>query len=172
MNITCLPLAVDLNAILDYESSTGKLMWKTRSFTSKFANNWNAKYANKPAGVVNNAGYLLLTVNRKKYLAHRLIWKMTYDEEPGLIDHIDRNKLNNSLDNLRAASSSLNIFNKTFTARHLPRGVTKNGNQYMARISNKYLGSYQTVEEAENVYTAACMAQFGFTPPTAPFPDF
>jgi len=64
------------------------------------------------AGKVENNGYIRVNVDGELYLAHRLIWKMTYREEPAFIDHINMNKSDNRIENLRVITLSGNCQNR------------------------------------------------------------
>ena len=77
------------------------------------------KYQNiditKPAGTINVEGYRKIKIKGKLYGAHRLIyqmfnehWDITDTSRDNQIDHIDRDELNNSIDNLRVATQSQN----------------------------------------------------------------
>jgi hypothetical protein len=57
-------------------------------------------------------GYLCVQVGQRRYRSHRLAWFLTYGYWPKLIDHIDRNKINNRLSNLREATLAENSRNK------------------------------------------------------------
>lgn len=159
-----LPTKQELLEIFEYDKQSGVLTWKPRKFSSLLANGWNSKYANKIVGVKNSAGYLVLSINNTKYLAHRIIWKMINNEEPVVVDHIDGNPLNNSIDNLRAADESLSSFNKRLSQKRFPRGVQPNGSRYMARLAGSHLGTYATPEEAHAVYCAAAQQRFNCVP--------
>ncbi len=124
----------------------GNLYWKK---VTKFSN----VLIGDKAGTIANTGYVRVGVNKKYYSAHRIIWEMFYGEVPdGLeIDHIDQNKENNNLSNLRLVSKSVNQLNKknpVFTKR-------KNG-KFRVRISKEKkrvsLGDYATYEEALLIY--------------------
>ena len=153
-----------------YNAKTGVLIWRKREFDSNHASGWNTRYANKPAGVKNSAGYLSVSIEKSRFLAHRIAWKWLHGTEPLIVDHIDGNKTNNSAMNLREASESLSIFNKRLCKGRLPRGVQPNGSRFAARIANRHLGTYTTPEEAHEVYCLAAEMIY-HTPPAAPFPN-
>lgn len=73
---------------------------------------WNNAYAGTEAGRITAAGYRNVKVQGAAFQAHRIIWKMATGQEPGEIDHINRDKLDNRMANLREASRSVNMKNK------------------------------------------------------------
>jgi hypothetical protein len=82
--------------------------------------------AGAEAGALNQStGYRFVTVDYQKFKVHRIIWAMTHRRDPGnlVIDHIDRNKLNNHPDNLRAINKALNALNSDRYS-HNTSGVT------------------------------------------------
>jgi hypothetical protein len=64
------------------------------------------------AGGPANTGYWRVNINGKKYQAHRLIYLMFNGHMPMLIDHIDGDKTNNRIENLRAATRAQNQHNR------------------------------------------------------------
>lgn len=70
------------------------------------------------AGYLNKDGYRQIFFNGKIYLAHRIAWKLHYREEPEFdIDHIDGNRSNISIVNLRRASPAQNNWNRKLTSK-------------------------------------------------------
>lgn len=115
------------------------------------------------AGKVGNRGYLQIKLLGKMYQAHRLAWLYCYGRFPDdLIDHIDHDTLNNRIDNLREVNANGNMHNyiKPNSNNKLGYlGVSACGNKLQAEIKTygkrKYLGSFNTPEEAHAAYVVA-----------------
>ena len=71
-----------------------------------------------------SGGYWKVTIDGKVYGVHRLLWEKANGAIPEgyVIDHIDRNPMNNDLSNLRAVPRGFNVAN-TNCSRELPKGV-------------------------------------------------
>ena len=142
-----------LNKHLIYEE--GLLYWKEpRS---------NAVKNKKLAGYVTKHNYNKVCIFGKQYYAHRLIFMMHYGYMPKFIDHIDCNKLNNKIENLREVTHSQNIVNmKTkITNTSGVKGVSfdKSRKKWMVRITYEKkiynLGRFDDLELAELVILEA-----------------
>ena len=103
-------------------------------------------------------------------LVHRIIWKMHFGEIPQgkILDHIDTNRGNNRIENLRIATVSENGRNAFVSSKKkskLPKGVSKSGRRYCAQIKINYkttrLGSYSSIEEASQAYQDAAQRLHG-----------
>lgn len=110
-------------------------------------------------GYIDSQGYIQVNIGYVNYRAHRVIWEMLKGPIPeGLVvDHIDGNKGNNRISNLRLATPMQNAANsKGFGA--CPKGVKKHKDKFQARIGYKgkryHLGSFATPEEAKSAYDA------------------
>lgn len=85
-----------------------------------------------------------------------------------IVDHIDCDPLNNRRSNLRVATYAQNAQNKGNYKRNQSsglRGVQKHHNKFVARISvqghNRYLGIFETPEEAHTAYVTAAKLYYG-----------
>lgn len=140
-----------LKSLLDYNSETGVFVWR-------IANGKRVR-AGDIAGCVTDRGYIRIAVLGKQYPAGRLAWLYVYGYWPEKqIDHINLNKQDNRICNLREANASENSRNKALRPDSETgfKGVKKQGNKYMARCQvgdkRKYLGLYETAEEAHQAY--------------------
>lgn len=104
-----LPLDIALRArlreLIELDcTSRGELCWKVRRGPAR---------AGSPAGCLGPNGYWYVRIDDKLYLAHRIVWALTHDDDPGdrQIDHIDGNRGNNDPDNLRLATHGENCHN-------------------------------------------------------------
>jgi hypothetical protein len=119
--------------------------------------------AGDAAGSVQPNDYRRIFVDGKGYKAHRLAWFYVHGEWPSEIDHINCNKDDNRLANLRVVSRSQNRMNVRAYASNKSgyRGVSlyKPTNRWKAQIQvdgrKKALGYYATPEDA---YAAYCEA--------------
>lgn len=176
-----LPDQALLLKLLRYDFETGTLYWRTRPieyFSDKklsayqIAAAWNGHYAGKPAlNADSGNGYLVGLINAVQYSAHRIIWKMVFDEEPEMIDHINGDGTDNRLCNLRPVNAQVNNQNRPLT-RGNTTGASDvqwepNRGKFRARIRvNKIrinLGSFEILEDAILARKKA-ERQFGFHP--------
>jgi len=119
------------------------------------------------AGSASEGGYWKVMVDRVFYKAHRIIYAMHYgiDPETLIVDHINRNKQDNRIENLRLVSRQLNGINASIYSHNTTgsRGVSKVNKgamvKFRARITLdnvcKHLGYFDTAEEAERAREAA-----------------
>lgn len=114
-------------------------------------------------------GYCQVIFHRKKYLKHRVIFFLCHGYLPKFIDHINRDKTDNRIENLRGASSTenrgntLKLKNNTSGFKGVTRG-TKNGKWRAAIVFNKkyfHIGTFSTKEEAAAAYDQKAKELYG-----------
>jgi hypothetical protein len=101
-------------------------------------------------------GYLMITLGKKKYYAHRLAWFYVYGIWPKEIDHVNRDRTDNRFANLREVTRTQNNLNAKLNCRNKSgvKGVSWSlkERKWIARIQLnkkvKSLGSFDTVDEA------------------------
>lgn len=139
-----------VNSRLSYDKTTGILTWKDSR---------KKEFIGRIAGYTLVDGGIAVKIDKKLYKAHRLAWLLYYGQWPnGDLDHIDGNRANNKINNLRIASIRQNGQNRKEN-RNKPCGTRRSFNKWHATITiNKkrvFLGSYDTELEAHNAYLSA-----------------
>lgn len=148
-----LPSKEDLDKRFDYCEETGNLYWK---------------HTNIPI-TTKKSGYLCKSVLCKRYFVHRIIWKMMYNEDPLIIDHINGIKTDNRLSNLRSCTKAQNCQNSKKPINNTSgyKGVcwSKSKNKWKAyiRVNKclKHLGFFNDPKEAYQAYCKAAQLYFG-----------
>lgn len=148
-------IAAQVRELLDYDDATGIFTWK-----KDVARN---RKAGQVAGGISTQGYVVITINSRSYKAHRLAWLHFYGEWPdSILDHINQNRGDNRINNLRLADPILNGKNrKPNKNREGSTGASyvQSRNRWIASIMvdkrRLHLGSFMTQEEAVKAYAAA-----------------
>jgi hypothetical protein len=140
---------------LDYSPTNGVFTWKVRR---------NGIQRGSIAGWVSASGHLQITINGKHYYAHRLAWLYVHGYLPsGQIDHINRDKLDNRISNLRDSSHSENQWNvglkNTNTSGFKGVSYAYRQKKWRAAITtnkkSKHIGYFDTKERASIAYRLA-----------------
>ena len=113
-------------------------------------------YLNQFVWQKDNKGYIYRNFKGKRIYQHKEVWTLLKGEisENLFIDHIDRNKSNNDISNLRLATISQNSLNRTFKSdknnmRHI--SYLKDRRKYRVRIQGKHYGYFNSLEKARKV---------------------
>ncbi len=97
---------------LHYDQDTGTFIW--RSHLGK-----GRRKAGSIAGTITRYGYRYMRLLGYQYAAHRLAWLYTYEEWPrGQLDHINGERDDNRISNLRIVSMGENHRNASLSRRH------------------------------------------------------
>lgn len=136
-----------LKELLEYFPETGQFFWKV----SKGSHGKLNKEAGKNPCKIH--GYCFIRINKRAYRAHHLAWLYVYGCFPEKdIDHINRNRADNRLENLREVERSVNNLNSSLRKGYY---FSKNKGKYVVERMFKgkkiYGGQYSTEEEARDV---------------------
>lgn len=164
MAVKALPERMELLKRFAYDRDSGELAWLPTGDAT-----WSARYAGKLAGTVTRGGYRYVRMDDTAFMAHRLIWKMVTGEDPDEVDHINGDRLDNRLANLRSVSKVGNRRNKATQRNNrtgLP-GVRFRRGKWVAEIkfggSIRHLGQFDDQEHAK-VARKAAERLLGFHP--------
>lgn len=140
--------------VLDYDPETGTFTWRP-----------SVRYglAGKVAGAVDRNGYRRVKIRGQHYAEHRLAWLAHTGAWPAAwIDHVDGNKTNNAIKNLRDVPPHQNSQNQRRSHRDAALesiGVSPYHSKFRASIrvngKVKHLGTFMSEDEAGAAYLAA-----------------
>ena len=145
-----LPSQKEIKELFDYNTNSGELIRIKRTA--------RRTKVGEVAGSFSSNGYSNVTIAGIKYQSHRIIYKLYYGDfnENFEIDHIDHDRSNNRIENLRAVTHKVNCKNrklsKNNTSGHI--GVSWDGltGSWHARIIKKgkplHLGFFTKIEDA------------------------
>lgn len=117
----------------------------------------------RPAGSISSLGYRVVFVDGKQYRMHRLIWFYFNGWTEDELDHINRTKSDNRIENLRVVSRAQNLWNRAPFKQ--TKGVHKKKNRWCASIQKSrkrvHLGYFSTQAEAIKAYDLAATELHG-----------
>jgi len=136
-----------IRELLRYDEETGHLYWK-------IVGGRRAK-GDTAAGYLHRlSGYVKIKIDYNIYFAHRVIYALASSQTSfGFLDHINGDRSDNRLLNLREVSSAVNAQNNKVRGTFLDRGRWRSKIETNAKVTN--LGSFNTEEEAHAAYLAA-----------------
>lgn len=146
----------ELRECFEYEPDTGFL--RRIKFTHWLQKEYPMASSSK--------GYWQMRWKGRVEKVHRLVWFWHHGIWPAWLDHINGDRKDNRIENLRECSASENAQNKKIRADNLTKfkGVSLRRGRYVARIQTEekriYLGSFETPEEAHAVYCEAANTHF------------
>ncbi|EMQ4858705.1 HNH endonuclease [Morganella morganii] len=140
----------EVDKFLSYNPLTGDLRWKIQASS-------RAKVGDI-AGCVRSDGYLQIQLHGKRYKNHHVAWLLSYGRWPEkTIDHVNRNRSDNRISNLRLATVTENNWNQGISARNTSgvKGVHYDHvrRRWVAQIQangkNRQIGRYIHLHQAE-----------------------
>lgn len=148
---------IALKDVLNYNENTGQFTWIKRPCSQAIVGEiagWKTEY-----------GYWRISLFHKRYAAHRLAWFYVYGEWPKKqLDHIDGNRSNNRIDNLRDAAQFDNSQNRYKPSKNNKSGFlgvhfNKYSKKWVAMImingKSHFLGGFKSPEMASEAYLSA-----------------
>lgn len=161
-NISTTVKQARVKELLTYDESSGGFTWK-------ISTNRRIKVGSA-AGSISRQGYRVIRFDGRLHLSHRLAW-VYVNGELGLfeIDHIDGDRKNNRISNLRIASTAQNSMNRGDNKNNTSglKGVyhDKRRGTWRALIrkggKRYFLGDFSTPDAAHSKYLSASKELFG-----------
>lgn len=143
-----------LQEVLHYDPETGLFTWKRTKGQAKKGEHLKAIHK----------GYVRTELLGRKYKAHRLAWLYVYGVWPsGSIDHINGNKTDNRISNLRDCTHNVNMQNTKRATVNSTTGVLGAHKDYKGNFKSvichngkkTYLGYFKSADDAHNAYIKA-----------------
>lgn len=151
--------AEEARQLFSYNPETGDLIWRVPRRGIR---------QDRLAGSIKQHGYLVVFVNGKYYLAHRIAWAvMTGCWPERCIDHKNGVRFDNRWENLRHATTSQNGMNRGTPANNTSgfKGVSRHKKRWAASIhlagKKQHIGTFDTPEEAHAAYCMAAAEHYG-----------
>lgn len=153
----------ELHRLFHYDGETGV-------FTRLVTVPGGRSKAGTIAGTRRKNGYLTIGINNREYYCHRLAWFYVHGWwPPKSTDHINGNKVDNRIANLRCAAQWQNAGNQAVRRGNASgvKGVSWHPQcqKWVARLSaggrTRYLGIFTSIEEARAAYAVAAEEYFG-----------
>lgn len=142
-----------------FEYKDGNLYWKVDRFKGVNKTTHN-KSIDQPAGSSDkknsDKAYMRICIDQKRYFTHRLVFLYHHGYTPKYIDHINGNRKDNRIENLRPATRQQNMWNKPGTSSTGYKNIHYRGNGIWRVIfyvdgNNKTYGNFRSLEEAVEV---------------------
>lgn len=158
-----------VRVLLDYDPATGLLKWRERGaefFPGKrgqLRNSiFNRAFAGMPAlATETEDGYLCGKILQKRVLAHRAAFAYVYGVWPEQVDHINGNRRDNRIANLRSVDHITNCRNRRRVDRNTSgvTGVVYCRGKWLASITidqkRRHIGSFDSLLVAAEARKAA-----------------
>ncbi len=154
------PIPENIGEYFKYDPCTGSLTWKIKTIR---------RDVGEVAGNISKNGYRQVGFNKKRFKCHRICYFIYYKKQPLIIDHINGDRSDNRIKNLRSCTNAQNIMN-TGLRSHNTSGVTgvslnKKLNKWVATIQlNRkeiHIGIFKDKKDAIKARKKAEVEYFG-----------
>ena len=150
-----------VNKYFTYDEETGHLIWKVHK-------GGKARIGDI-AGCIDHEGYRRIRFDGGSYRAHRLVFLLHRGYLPEILDHINNDRSDNRIENLRAVTANENAYNRSINAKSISgvKGISwdKVNNCWLARIQTnkkrKHIGNFDNLKLAEEAMVIAREALHG-----------
>ena len=111
------------------------------------------KKTHKIVGYSNTNGYVQVIIDGRKYLAHRIIYKMWTGNDPDYVNHMNFNIKDNRIENLESVTSSENSYHRKGPNKNNKLGIrnlfyNKNRKKFIVVIRGVFYGEFRSIESA------------------------
>lgn len=162
-----------LKSVLDYYPETGEFLWREKPELRHYDVGWNKCFAGKRAGCNSGRYQAIRLPDGKLYRSHRLAWLYIHGWLPDIIDHINRDRMDNRIANLRPADKLTNGANRgpNRNCRSGVKGVSWSEQRQkwewsVKRGDVRIRGRSATLEEAKAAHDKAAYDLYGEYAPT------
>jgi len=164
-----LPQFLRVQELLKYQENDGVLIWRVARP--------RVQVGATAGHVCKSTGYIQVGIEGSLYQAHRLVWLLCTGEDPGefQLDHINCDKCDNRIENLRLVTNQQNNMNLSGAQSNSKSGVlgvywNKAKNKWQTKIGHNgkiiHLGYFYTIKDATAARIAAETTMFGEYAPT------
>lgn len=160
----------ELRDTMRYDTETGKLFWTHSPHRNEA---WNKRFPGREAFTYTHKdGYKVGIFSNAHLKAHRVIWAIVYGEWPLQVDHINGDRADNRIQNLRSVTAQENARNRGLRSDN-KAGVTgvcwdRKEGKWIAQLTvdgrNRRLGAFNSKDDAAAAWRDAFEKQDGFHP--------
>ena len=135
-------------------------------------NTYKGKNPLTEIGTDDGKGYRRVLIEGTYKQCHRILWFLSTGHWPEALDHINGNRSDNRLENLRESNKVHNgrSYNRpSLNAASVYRGVSRNGTNWRTRVGDKHVGTFKSEIEAAHAFDKNALTE-GYSKEALNFP--